>query len=52
VVPSLKEKSEKSPFPALILTTPYSSTLAFFPSAPILEMSGSDSAFKFFDIDF
>ena len=49
VVPSLNVKSENSSSPFLAaaplrFTTPFSSTLAFFPSeTPNLEMSGSES---------
>jgi len=51
VDPSLNEKSEKSPFPPLMFTTPWSSTFAFLPSAPIFEISGSDSPFVFLATD-
>jgi len=54
VWPSLKPKSAKSPFsPPFMGTTPFSSTLTFFPPASAsLEISGRDSPFEAFWSDF
>jgi len=49
VVPSLKLKSEKSPpLSPFKATTPFSSTLTFFPSPANFEMSGSVSFEDFY----
>ena len=52
-VPSLNEKSEKSPLSPLMLTTPYASTLTFFPSVEAsLAISGNESPLPPFYKDF